>query len=73
MVREAGFEPARGNAPPDFKSGMFAIPITPADVVPREGFEPPRPYGHMLLRHACLPIPTIGALFNAPPFIFFPD
>ena len=43
MVREAGVEPARGKPPLDFESSLFAIPSTPAEEVPREGFEPPRP------------------------------
>lgn len=30
--------------------------------VPRAGVEPARPYGHMALNHACLPIPAPGQL-----------
>ncbi len=30
------------------------------NIVPGAGIEPARPYGHMALNHACLPVPAPG-------------
>ena len=34
------------------------------DLVPERGLEPPRPYRHMLLKHARLPIPPLGLVYK---------
>jgi hypothetical protein len=37
---------------------MNSIILLPSyEGVPVEGVEPPRPFGHMVLSHACIPIP----------------
>ena len=39
---------------------LFFKKVEKIDLVPGEGLEPSRPYGHMALNHACLPISAPG-------------
>ena len=55
LVWLAGFEPAT-SCPPDKCSAK----LSHSQIVPTEGVEPPRPYGHVVLSHACLPFHHVG-------------
>ncbi len=47
------------------QSGLKNIRPKVKTLVPETGVEPARPYGHMTLNHARLPIPPFGHFANA--------
>jgi hypothetical protein len=55
MARLAGFEPATPAS-----AGLCSIQLSYRRIVPKEGFEPSRPYGHYALNVARLPFRHFG-------------
>lgn len=61
----AGIEPDSSVAPARTREKLcprVAAPPQSQNLVPREGFEPPRPFGHRVLSAARLPVPASRAL-----------